>query len=172
MEPRLEFYASMATSFDQESTPVTRELDRYQIPYRFFRHAGKVTSLEQAARERGQRPEQVIRSILFRLGKGDYLLVLIAGPRQISWPALRKYVGRSRLTMAHPNEVLQVTGYEIGAVAPFGLPQPLRVIADESVFREDEVSIGSGVRNTTVILSQSSLRAALGQIEVTRLAED
>jgi Cys-tRNA(Pro) deacylase len=161
----------MCASFDLESTHVTRELDRNQIPYRFFRHAGQVTSLEQAARERGQKPEQVIRSILFRLSEGEYLLVLVAGPRQISWPALRKYVGQSRLTMASPAEVLQVTGFEIGAVAPFGLPKPLRVLADESVFQEEEVSIGSGVRNSTVILSQSSLRAALGQIEIARLAE-
>jgi Cys-tRNA(Pro)/Cys-tRNA(Cys) deacylase len=159
-------------SSDSESTPVTRELDRNHIPYRFFRHPGKVSSLEQAARERGQRPEQIIRSILFRLSEDEYMLMLVAGPHQISWPALRKYLGQSRLTMASPEEVERVTGYQIGAVAPFGLPQPLRILADENIFREDEVSIGSGVRHTTVILTQGSLRAALGQVEVVSLAEE
>jgi prolyl-tRNA editing enzyme YbaK/EbsC (Cys-tRNA(Pro) deacylase) len=131
-----------------------------------------VSSLEQAARERGQRPEQIIRSILFRLSEDEYMLMLVAGPHQISWPALRKYLGQSRLTMASPEEVERVTGYQIGAVAPFGLPQPLRILADENIFREDEVSIGSGVRHTTVILTQGSLRAALGQVEVVSLAEE
>lgn len=169
---RLEFTESMLTPSDLGATPVTRDLDRKHIAYQFFRHPGKVTSLEQAARERGQQPNQVIRSILFRLSEGEYMLVLVAGPHQISWPALRNYVGQSRLTMASPEEVQQVTGYEIGAVAPFGLPQPLRILADESIFREDEVSIGSGVRNSTVIMTQKNLRAALGQVEIVRLAED
>ena len=48
----------------KESTPVTRALDDIGIPYRFFVHEGKVHSLEQAAEERGQRPKQIVRSIL------------------------------------------------------------------------------------------------------------
>jgi prolyl-tRNA editing enzyme YbaK/EbsC (Cys-tRNA(Pro) deacylase) len=37
---------------------------------------------------------------------------------------------------------------------------------DESVLREDVVSIGSGVRGTAVILRTSDLRAALATAEV------
>ena len=48
------------------STPVSRVLDSENIPYRLFTHQGPIHSLEQAARERGQRPEQVVRSLLFR----------------------------------------------------------------------------------------------------------
>ena len=148
-----------------QETPVTQALDRLSVPYRFFRHAGPVTSLEQAARERGQRPEQIIRSILFRLAADEYVLVLVAGPRQVDWPTLRRYLGITRMSMASEEEVLAVTGYPLGAVSPFGLPQPVRTLADESIFLEAEVSIGSGVRHSTVILRQEDLRRALGQIE-------
>jgi len=58
-----------------------------------------------------------------------------------------------------------VTGYEIGAVSPFALPRPLRVLLDESVSREAEVSIGSGERGTTVILNTADLLRALGDVE-------
>ena len=97
-------------------------------------------------------------------------MVLTAGPQQISWTALRQTIGRSRLTMAKPEEVLQVTGYELGAVAPFGLPQPMRILADTSVFVPDEVSIGSGVRGTTVILQSADLKRALGDVEIVRFS--
>ena len=147
-------------------TPVTQALDNINIPYRIFQHPGVVHSLEQAADERNQQPEQVIRSIVFRISKGNYVMVLMAGPQQISWTALRQYIGRSRLTMAQREEVLQVTGYELGAVAPFGLPQPMRILADESVFVPDEVSIGSGVRGTTIIMKSKDLRQALGDVEI------
>jgi Cys-tRNA(Pro)/Cys-tRNA(Cys) deacylase len=154
-----------------ESPPVSIELEKRNIPHRVFTHPGKVTSLEQAARERGQRPEQVVRSILFRLSEDEYLMALVAGPEQISWKALRGYLGQSRLTMADKDEVLAVTGYPIGAVSPFGTTRQLRVLVDPSVFVEDEISLGSGIRGTTIILKSEDLKRALGDVEVVELLE-
>ena len=145
---------------------VSRALTALNIPHRIFQHTQPVHSLEQAAYERGQKPEQVVRSILFRLGEDQYAMVLMAGPDQISWKALRQQFAQSRLTMATPEEVLMVTGYEIGAVAPFGLPKPLPVLIDESVVAQDQVSIGSGVRGTTVILQTADLLRALSDAKV------
>lgn len=154
-----------------QAPPVSLALEQLGIPHRLFRHAGPVASLEQAARERGQRPGQVVRSILFRIGEEEYLMGLVAGPAQISWKALRRHLGKSRLTMATPDEVREVTGYEIGAVSPFGLRRPLKVLIDPGVLAEDEVSIGSGVRGTAVVLSSSDLQRALGESQVIPLIE-
>lgn len=153
-------------------TPVSQALTQMNIPHREFRHPGPVRSLEQAATERGQQPEQIIRSILFRLSADEFVMVLMAGPQQIDWKALRDYLGEKRLTTASEEEVHRVTGYERGAVAPFGLPVSLRILADESVFVPEEVSLGSGVRGTTIILSSADLRRALGSIEMVRLSKD
>ena len=152
--------------------PVSLALEKLNIPHRVFVHPGPVDSLEQAARERGQRPEQVLRSILFRTGEDEYLMALVAGPAQISWKALRSYLGQSRLTMANEEEVLAVTGYPIGAVSPFGTIRSLRILVDPSVFREEEVSIGSGVRGTTIILKSADLQSALGNFEIVKLLEN
>ena len=92
-------------------------------------------------------------------------MVLVAGPAQVSWPALRAHLGRSRISMANEEEVLVATGYRVGAVSPFGLPAPMRVLADESVFAPSEVSIGSGERGVAVILASADLRRALGEPE-------
>lgn len=151
--------------------PVSLALEKLGIPHRVFRHPGPVNSLEQAARERGHRVEQVVRSILFRLRGDEYVMVLMAGPQQVSWKALRKHLGHSRISMASEEEVLAVTGYRIGAVGPFGLPNRLKVLIDPGVLIEDEVSIGSGVRGTTVILKSADLLRGLGEAEVVPLAE-
>ena len=151
------------------TTPVTRALDEINIPYRIFQHAGPVHSLAQAAQERQQQPEQIVRSIVFRVTKGEYVMVLMAGPQQVSWTALRQTIGRSRLTMAKREEILQVTGYELGAVSPFGLPQPIRILADESIFVPEEISIGSGIRGITVIMKSSDLKQALENVEMVQL---
>ena len=151
-----------------DSTPVARALSLMNIPYRLFCHPGPIESLEQAARERGQQPEQVVRSILFRLEKDKYIMVLVAGPAQISWPALRRYLDQSRLTMAKPEEVLAVTGYAIGTVSPFGLPKQLRILVDESVLGQDEISMGSGEKGVGIIMRQEDLMRALGEVEIGR----
>ncbi len=152
-----------------DAPPVAAALAAQGAPHRVFRHAGPVSSLEQAAAERGQQPEQVVRTILFRLGEGRYALALVAGGGQLSWPALRRHWGQSRLTMASEEEVLAVTGYPLGAVGPFGLPAPLPVLVDDSVLAQDEVSLGSGVRGVAVILKSADLLAALGpDVEIGR----
>jgi len=145
--------------------PVSIALTKLGVPHRVFRHEGPVRSLEQAAAERGQQPEQVVRSILFRLGEGEYAMVLVAGPQQIAWKALRQHFGRSRLTMASRDEVLAITGYPIGAVAPFGMPTALPILVDESVLAQEEVSMGSGVRGVGVILQRVDLMRGLGDVE-------
>lgn len=151
-------------------TPVTQELDQKQIPYTLFTHDGPVRSLEQAAAERNQQPEQVVRSLLFRLAKDEFLMVLVAGPQQIDWKQLRRTLGLSRLTMAKPDELRRITGYEIGAVAPFGLPTPMRILVDQSVLNQPDISMGSGVRGTAVLLKTADLLTALGDsIEVVNL---
>ena len=153
-------------------TPISQALTQLNIPHREFRHPGPVRSLEQAAAERGQQPEQIIRSILFRLAADKFVMVLMAGPQQIDWKALRRYLGEKRLTTATEEEMLRITGYERGAVAPFSLPAPLRILADESIFTSEEVSLGSGVRGTTIILTSADLRRALGEIEIVNLGKD
>jgi len=112
-----------------------------------------------------------VRSILFRLGKDDYLMVLVAGQIQIPWKALRKYIGQSRLTLASEEEVLAATGFRIGTVSPFGLPRPIRVILEAGVLKQLEISIGSGLPNTGVIMKNADLQAALGEVEVVSLVE-
>ena len=150
-------------------TPASASLTQLGIPHHEFIHSGPVRSLEQAAAERGQQPEQVVRSILFRLNEGEYFLVVIAGPAQIPWPALRKYIGQSRMTLAKPEEVLAETGFEVGSVSPFGLPRPIRTLLDRSVLAQKTVSIGSGVRGTTIFIEVSDLVRAIGNVEVVNL---
>ena len=143
------------------STSVTEHLTSIGIPHQLFRHTGPVRSLEQAAKERNQSPDQVVRSIVFRISRGVYVMVLVAGPVQISWPALRSYLGVPRLTMASREEVYEVTGYETGAVSPFALPQPMRILVDGSVLAQQQISIGSGERGSTVIMDREDLLRAL-----------
>ena len=161
-----------STSLGASKPPASIALDQLGIPHRVFRHETPVESFEQAASDRNQRPEQVVRSILFQVRPEEFVMVLMAGREQVDWRSLRKLVGRSRMRMATEDEVLEVTGYRIGTVSPLGMKRQVRVLIDSSVLREEEISIGSGVSNTAILLKSADLRRALGNAEVISLVEN
>ncbi len=156
---------------DTLDTPAVQALQQARAAYKIFRHLNKIHSLEGAAAERGQQPGQVIRSILFRLSADQFLMVLMAGVTQISWKSLRAYLGERRISLASPQEVIAQTGYEIGAVTPFGLPHPIRILADPSVFAYSEISLGSGKRGHALILQSNLLKELIPNLEIIPLSE-
>ena len=154
-----------------ETPPVSLALEKLNIPHQIFRHETPVDSFEKAASDRGQRSSQIVRTILFRVSEDEFALALVAGPGQISWKLLRKLLGKSRITMAAEEEVLAVTGYRPGTVGPFGLLKPVRMLVEAGLLEEEEVSIGSGMRDTAVIIKSADLLKALGDAEVVELFE-
>ena len=154
-----------------EQPPASIALDTLNIPHRVFRHENQLMSFEQAAAERNQRPEQIVRSILFQIRPGEFVMVLVAGREQVDWRKLRQFVGRSRVRMATEEEVLEVTGYRVGTVSPFGLKTELKILIDESVLREEEISLGSGSRQMAILMKSADLRHALGDSEIVSLLE-
>jgi Cys-tRNA(Pro)/Cys-tRNA(Cys) deacylase len=154
-----------------DQPPASIALEEMNIPHQIFRHEMPVNSFEQAAADRGQRPEQVVRSILFQIRPEEFLMVLVAGPDQVDWRKLRQLVERSRVRMATEEEVLEVTGYRVGTVSPFGLKNPVKVLIDDSVLKEEEVSIGSGIRGVAIVMKSQDIRRALGEPEIVSLLE-
>lgn len=151
--------------------PASIALENLGIPHRVFKHESPVDSFEQAASDRNQLPEQVVRSILFQVRPEEFVMVLIAGREQVDWKRLRRLLGRSRVRMATEDEVLEVTGYQVGTVSPFGMKRLVKVLLDVSVLEEEEISTGSGVRNTAIILKSADLKRALGEIDIVMLTE-
>jgi Cys-tRNA(Pro)/Cys-tRNA(Cys) deacylase len=141
-------------------TPAIRHIASLGIPHEVKDH-GPVSSLEEAAAARGMDPDDLIKTIVVRKGPDDYVLVLVPGLRVIAWPRLRALLGVNRLTMPDADEAKQVTGYERGAITPFGLSRPLPVIADERIAGR-RVSIGGGAHGVGVMMDGDALIEATG----------
>jgi Cys-tRNA(Pro) deacylase len=142
-------------------SPAEEHVRRLGIPYRLYRHDHTVHSLAQAASERGMDEDQIVRSLVFRLQDGSFILVLMPGPGQVAWSKLRHFLGVSRITTAGADEVYQVTGYRPGTVSPFGLAEPLRLLADQRLRHRNEISVGAGIRDAGLILDSHDLTKAL-----------
>jgi Cys-tRNA(Pro) deacylase len=152
-------------------TKATEYLAEHAIPHQLFRHAARPDSIDQAAHERNQQPDQIVRSILFRLPEDKYVMVLMPGPKQISWKKLRAILGSRRIALATPGEVLQMTGYQIGAVSPIGINPAIRILVEQTLQDQSEISLGSGEHGLAIIMTTNYLFQALPAVELVRVSE-
>lgn len=156
---------------DQLESSVSRLFDELGIEYEWIEipldpDRKPVRSLEEVLVGVGRDPEQIVRSLLFRTGSGDFVLLAVAGGGRADWGVLRKQLNERRLTMAEADEVLAATGFPIGAVPPIALPDSIRTLADEGVFNYARVVIGSGILGYAFDINSDDLRRVMSSAVV------
>ena len=137
-------------------TPATRALSGSDLTVTVVR-TGPPSSVKESAALQGIDVGQLLRTIVIRRGAGDYVFVLVPGGRQIDWPKLRTVLGVKRLSLPDEAEAREATGYERGAITPFGSIRAWPVVADAAVERLERVAIGGGARGVNLHLAPADL---------------
>ncbi|MGZ8630326.1 MAG: aminoacyl-tRNA deacylase [Actinomycetota bacterium] len=119
------------------------------------------TSAEESARLQGIVVGRLLRTIVVRRGADDYLFVLVPGGRQIDWKKLRSHLGERRLSLPDADEARTATGYERGAITPFGATSAWPVVADATIRGLGTVAIGAGAQGVNLHVDAGALLAAL-----------
>jgi Cys-tRNA(Pro)/Cys-tRNA(Cys) deacylase len=141
-------------------TPATRALATSGIAAEVVQTERPGTA-EESASLQGIELRQLIRTIVIRRGRDDYVFVLVPGGRQIDWPKLRSLLGVKRLSLPDANEAKEATGYERGAITPFGSSTPWQVVADAGLLEVARVAIGAGARGVNAHLATRDLLRVL-----------
>jgi Cys-tRNA(Pro)/Cys-tRNA(Cys) deacylase len=141
-------------------TPATRALEVAGIGAEIVRTERPSTAEESASLQRIEL-RQLLRTIVIRRGRDDYVFVLVPGGRQIDWPKLRSVLGVHRLSLPDAEEARDATGYERGAITPFGSATSWPVIADATVRDVARVAIGAGARGVNAHMRTEDLLLAL-----------
>lgn len=149
-------------------TKITDLLDTQGVAYRRLPHTEPVFTVEGAAAQRGVVAEEMVKSILLREKSEPrrYVMACLLGPARLDPQAVRAYLSEvqewKRLTFATAEEILAVTGYTQGAVAPLCLPAGVPVIFDEAIARCANVNISSGDLMLGLELRQEDLTRLAG----------
>lgn len=130
-------------------------LEKSRVQYGLFVHGPARTSLE-SARARGTELRQGTKSLLLKGGTG-FVLALVSAGRKLDTAKLEKLVGVKRLRFASPEEVLQETGCEVGAVPPFGLKKDVPTYLDRSVLENGEIAFNVGLRTHSIKIRSADL---------------
>jgi prolyl-tRNA editing enzyme YbaK/EbsC (Cys-tRNA(Pro) deacylase) len=141
-----------------DSTDLQRYLNKESIAAEIVHLAEDTPTVEAAARAVGCRPEQIGKSLLF-LANGQPHLVIANGTIRVGYKALADYLGisRKRLKLANAGQVLDITGFAVGTVPPFGYKQKLPTIIEARVMNQDQIYAGGGAINALMRLKTDEL---------------
>lgn len=104
----------------------------------------KMETSEAAAERLGVQVGQVAKSILFK-SNDTYGLFVTAGDVRVDRKVVKRLLGGKKPRIARPEEVVEVTGFQVGAVCPFALATDIPVYVDASLQRFDNVYTAAGV---------------------------
>ncbi len=127
------------------SAELQRFIDDHAIEAAILPLDQPTPTVSDAAVALGVETEQVIKSLVFRI-KDEPLLVIASGESRVDRRKLAHYlqVGRGRVRFASADQALEVTGYVVGSMPPFGHRLKLRTIIDDAVTRLETVYGGGG----------------------------
>lgn len=116
-------------------------LRKIGVKYEFFELEDASTS-NIASKNIDVHLEYIGKTIVFSNEKKEFFAVLISSIYKVKQSKLAKLFGYKDVRLAKPEEVLNVTGYEVGGVAPFDLNIPLYI--DKELMNKEYIYVGGG----------------------------
>ena len=115
-----------------------------------------------AAAALGTSVGSIAKSILFKGKDERYMMIVSAGDVRLESKAVKELAG-CRVRMATADEVSSVTGYTIGGVCPFALPEgQVKVFLDASLLDYDVVFAAAGSANSALPITYRQLQNLTG----------
>ena len=153
------------------STNLQHFIDTHQIEATILPMDQHTPTVPDAARALGVEPEQIIKSLVF-LVKGEPLLVINNGLAKVDQRKVAAYlnVGRKRVKFANAAQALDITGYIVGSMPPFGHRQKLRTLLDPAIAEWAVIFGGGGDIDTMLRLTPRELLRVTGA-EVVAVSE-
>jgi Cys-tRNA(Pro) deacylase len=105
--------------------------------------ADETPTAEDAARLAGAALAQIVKSLACDCD-GRTVVVLVPGDRRADLAKVAAAAGASKARIVPRELVVQRTGFEAGAVAPFPLPEGTAVFIDQTLLAHEYVWIGAG----------------------------
>jgi len=132
-------------------------LEERGIGYRLLHLPERAYTVDDVVRLAGVERREVCKTILL-MGResGEPLLVIVPGDRRMNIAKIEEIVGE-KLRFARPEEIKEITGYEMGALPPYGHKRRIRTIVDRSLLEQERVNFGSGRHNLGVEIRAEDL---------------
>ena len=128
-----------------EKTNVMRILEQKKLDFTpHFYGNGEVADGEEIARQLGQNPKQVFKTLV-TIGKSKKNYVfMVPVNRELDLKKAAKASGEKSIEMIKSKELLPLTGYIHGGCSPIGMKKLFSTFIDESVLNLNKIYFSGG----------------------------
>ena len=132
-------------------TPATQALRRAGVAfgehvYDYLEHGGTAES----ARQLGVDEHAVVKTLVMQNEKGDPLVVLMHGDRQVSTKNLARAIGTKAVEPCTPEAAERASGYQVGGTSPFATRKAMPVYVEATILELERIFINGGRRGYLV----------------------
>ena len=144
-------------------TPATQWLKAQGVAftehvYDYVEHGGTAES----SRQLGRPEHEVVKTLVMQDDKGEPLIVLMHGDRQVSTKNLARAIGAKSVEPCKPDVAQRHSGYLVGGTSPFGTRKAMPVYVEHSVLALPSILINGGRRGYLVGIEPKVLTERLG----------
>lgn len=149
------------------STPATRLLRERGVAYteHLYRYEEK-GGTRVSARELGLDEHAVVKTLVMEDEKGQPLVVLMHGDREVSTKALARQIGRRSIQICKPEVANRHSGYQVGGTSPLGARKAMPIFIERSILELGRIYVNGGSRGFLVGVAPRDLAAILSPTPV------
>ena len=114
--------------------------------YDYVEHGGT----SESSRQLGVAENEVVKTLVMQDERGEPLIVLMHGDKQVSTKNLARAIGAKSVEPCKPEVAQRHSGYFVGGTSPFGTKKQMPVYVQESVLTLPRILINGGRRGYLV----------------------
>ncbi len=130
--------------------------------YDYVEHGGTAES----ARQLGVDEHAVVKTLVMQNDKGDPLIVLMHGDRQVSTKNLARAIGTKSVEPCAPEAAERASGYQVGGTSPFATRKAMPVYVESTILELDRICINGGRRGYLIGIAPRVLTELLAATPV------
>ena len=153
----------MARKEHVSETPATQWLKAHGVAftehvYDYVDHGGTAES----ARQLGVDEHAVVKTLVMQNEKGEPLIVLMHGDREVSTKSLARAIGTKSVEPCSREAAERASGYQVGGTSPFATRKAMPVYVEATILALDRICINGGRRGYLIGIAPRVLTDLLG----------
>lgn len=148
-------------------TPAVRLLRAEKVDftghlYKYEDRGGTAVS----SRELGVPEHCVVKTLIMEDERGQPLIVLMHGDREVSTKKLARQIGCKSIQPCKPEAANRHSGYQVGGTSPLGTRKKMPVYVERSILDLERLYVNGGARGFLVSLAPPALVRLLAPVAV------
>ncbi len=143
----------------EQKTNVMRILEQRKIPYeaRHYAHGADAVDGVTVARELGEEPTCVFKTLVNRGASGQYYVFVIPVAETLDLKKAARAVGEKSMAMLPVKELLPLTGYVRGGCSPVGMKKQFPTVFHASALAQPAIAVSAGRIGDQVLVEPQAL---------------